>query len=149
MSMPGEPPDLGPGDVNEWVKELQRMLHLLEHFHGDPDGAFDEDTARAVAEFRAATGESADGPVGRATWDALYAAAPAEHYGAVEPAFDGQAPAGGPDADSHWVWDGQRWVGATGGGTAPEVENDATEASRVSADPQWRWDGLQWQPTNQ
>jgi peptidoglycan hydrolase-like protein with peptidoglycan-binding domain len=153
--MPGEPPDLRPGDANEWVAELQRLLRLREHFHGDPDGTFDDDTERAVAEFRAARGDAADGPVGRATWDALYAAAPAEHYGAVEPAFDDQPAAGspaadgGPAADGHWVWDGERWVGATGGDTPPAVQNGATEAGQLSEDRQWRWDGIEWQPANQ
>jgi peptidoglycan hydrolase-like protein with peptidoglycan-binding domain len=143
MSMPGEPAELRRGDANEWVTELQRLLHLLDHFHRDPDGTFDEATELAVAQFQVAVGQAADGTVGRATWDALYAAAPAEHYGAVEPTFDDHSA-----ADGHWVWDGERWVGASDGDTAPAVDG-ATEAGQLSADRQWRWDGVEWQPASQ
>jgi peptidoglycan hydrolase-like protein with peptidoglycan-binding domain len=149
MSMAGEPPDLRRGDANEWVTELQRLLHLLDHFRRDPDGTFDEETERAVAEFQAALGRPADGLVGRATWDSLIAAAPAEHYGAVEPAFDAPPAAGSPTADGHWVWDGERWVGAADAGTAPAAHDGATEAGQLSDDRQWRWDGAEWQPANQ
>jgi peptidoglycan hydrolase-like protein with peptidoglycan-binding domain len=149
MSMPGEPAELRRGDANEWVSELQRLLQLLEHFHRDPDGIFDADTELAVAQFQAAAGQTTDALVGHATWDALYAAAPAEHYGAVEPAFDEYGAGEDPVHDDHWVWDGERWVGASDGGTPPAVEDTTQEAGSNPPDERWRWDGSEWQPANQ
>lgn len=155
MTLPGDPssaPDLSPGDANEWVTELQRLLRDLDHLHHDPVGTFDEDTARAVTEFQNAAGLPADGLVGHATWTALYAAAPAGHYGAVEPDFGGQPAAGQPSEDGAWIWDGDRWVGAGDGRPEPSGVAEAEVATdgegKLSADRQWRWDGVEWQPAN-
>lgn len=44
--------ELGMGDSGPDVKELEEALKLLEHFDGEPDEAFDEETAKGVAAFR-------------------------------------------------------------------------------------------------
>src|SRR3954447_15780232 len=144
MTLPGDPssaPDLRPGDANEWVTVLQRLLGELDHLRTEPGGTFDEDTAHAVAEFQAAAGLPADGLVGHETWAALLAAAPAEHYGAVEPGFDDQPAAGQPSEDGQWIWDGDRWVGAGDGRPEPSGAGDAEVAAvgegQLSVDQQW------------
>jgi peptidoglycan hydrolase-like protein with peptidoglycan-binding domain len=152
MSLPGDAssaPDLAPGDdSSDWVAELQRLLQALDHLHRDPDGRFDDDTQRAVEEFQTAAGLPVDGTVRHDTWTALFAAAPAEQYGAVEPAF-GDEPAGHGSEDGHWVWDGERWVSAGDGGTDSAAREPSPGDGQLSEDRQWRWDGAEWQPANQ
>jgi peptidoglycan hydrolase-like protein with peptidoglycan-binding domain len=153
MTLPGDAPDLRLGDSSEWVTDLQRLLHALDHLRRDPDGTFDEETQRAVEEFQSTAGLPADGMVGRETWTALFAAAPPEQYGAVEPAFGDQPAAGQPSEDGQWIWDGDRWVGAGDGRPERSAEADPTGPpdgdGQLSADRQWRWDGVEWQPAHQ
>lgn len=152
MTLPGDAssaPDLRPGDSSEWVTELQRLLHLLDHYHRDPDGTFDEDTQHAVEEFQAAAGLPADGMVGRETWAALVAAAPSEHD-VVEPSFGDQPSTGQPSEDGQWLWDGDRWVSAGDGRPEPAAQDGLVDGvGQLSADQQWRWDGVEWQPATQ
>ena len=154
MTLPGDAPDLRLGDSSEWVTDLQRLLHALDHLRRDPDGTFDEETQRAVEEFQSAAGLPADGMVGRETWAALYAAAPAEQYGAVEPAF-GDQPRGRPAVGGRAVDLGRRPLGrrrrrpprAVRRGRPRPVAPDGD--GQLSADRQWRWDGVEWQPAHQ
>lgn len=151
MTLPGDAsgaPDLRPGDSDEWVTELQRLLHLLDHLRRDPDGAFDEETRHALEEFQSAAGLPADGMVGRDTWAALVAAVPAEHD-VIEPTFGDPPSTGQPSEDGQWIWDGDRWVSAGDGRPEPAAQDGHVDGvGQLSADQQWRWDGVEWQPAS-
>lgn len=136
MTVTGEGPDLPDTDSPEWITELQRLLQLLGHLTRDPDGRWDDDTAEAVKRFQDAVGQSVDGRVTRETWLALD-----EQTRYLRPATS---------EDGQWVWDGERWVGATDGSPEPDQQEGGGDGvGQLSEDQQWRWDGASWQPANQ
>ena len=78
---PGEFPGvLRRGDSGRAVRELQYYLYLLNAYDTslpavEIDGRFGASTEAAVRSFQRGAGLSADGVVGRATWENLYAQA--------------------------------------------------------------------------
>ncbi len=64
----GMPAPSGPGTCGSHVKRLQAALRARGFYPGEPDGAYDEATARAVAAFQTGCGLKADG---RADWDTI------------------------------------------------------------------------------
>lgn len=71
-------PTLRLGSQGEPVSELQAMLQLLGFYAGPVTGQFQESTQIAVQQFQGATGLTADGIVGAATWSKLLPTPPAE-----------------------------------------------------------------------
>lgn len=67
------------GQGGQSVADLQRQLSVLGFMqHSDIDGRFGPATERAVREFQKRNGLTEDGMVGRATYDKLFGAAPAQ-----------------------------------------------------------------------
>ena len=67
---------LAPGDRGIGVRDLQYYLNFVAYFDQSippvgSDGVFGEETRRAVEAFQRAEGLTADGVVGRGTWNAL------------------------------------------------------------------------------
>lgn len=66
---------LKPGDRGPEVREVQKKLNALSYNAGLEDGVFGETTRSAVIAFQQNKGLTADGIVGRMTWQALFAGA--------------------------------------------------------------------------
>lgn len=66
---------LRPGDNGEMVYELQERLAAL-NYEVAVDGEFGSQTKRAVSEFQRDNGLTADGIVGKSTWDILVRLSP-------------------------------------------------------------------------
>lgn len=69
-------PILKTGSQGEAVSELQAALKLLGYFTDTVDGVYRESTAIAVSRFQQASGLTADGIVGPATWARLFPGTP-------------------------------------------------------------------------
>jgi hypothetical protein len=134
LILTGEGPDLPDTDSPEWTTELQRLLQLLGHLSREPDGRWDDETGEAVKKFQESVSQAVDGRVTRETWLALD-----EQTRYLRPATS---------EDGQWVWDGERWVGASDGHPEPTSEHHE-EVGQLSEDRQWRWDGASWQPATQ
>jgi len=65
-------PILSRGSSGESVKELQQLLKSY-NYKISVDGVFGIGTEAAVKDFQTSFGLTADGVVGRKTWQALYA----------------------------------------------------------------------------
>lgn len=68
-------------ELNEEVKDLQRLLQSLRVLENDPkaiDGLFGNDTLQAVQLFQGRRTLQIDGKVGKQTWAALHGVDPAE-----------------------------------------------------------------------
>lgn len=70
-------PVLKLGSQGTEVSELQAVLQLLGYYQGKIDGIYSDQTAQAVAKFQSVAGVSADGIMGRETWNRLFPATPA------------------------------------------------------------------------
>ena len=75
-STPVKRPTLRPGYRGPTVTELQKSLKQQGYYDGVPDGAYDQKTKTAVAQFQKAVGLTADGVAGSATWNSLQTAQP-------------------------------------------------------------------------
>lgn len=146
----GGRPNLAPGDSNEWVRELQERLQVLQVYTGDCAGNYDDQTAAAVREmqerYRPA---NVDGQVDDETWYALLAME--QDVGirpagaALNPLLD-QIVDGQLSEDRAWIWRNGEWQPAYDRpDAAPEIAGVATE-HQVSEDGHWRWVDNQWQP---
>lgn len=65
-------PTLRVGSQGERVSELQAALKLLGFYTGTVDGIFQEDTAKAVSQFKQAAGLNPDSIVDAITWQKLF-----------------------------------------------------------------------------
>lgn len=65
-------PTLRVGSQGERVSELQATLRLLGFYSGAIDGVYNENTAKAVSQFKQAAGLTPDGVVDIATWQRLF-----------------------------------------------------------------------------
>ena len=72
------PAPSGPGTVGSHVKRLQEALRDRGYYLSDPNGAYDEDTLRAVAAFQADSGLKADGRAGSDTIRVIFGKGPAK-----------------------------------------------------------------------
>lgn len=61
------------GDRGPEVREVQKKLNALDYTAGSEDGVFGEKTRKAVIALQQNKGLTADGIVGRMTWQALFA----------------------------------------------------------------------------
>lgn len=93
---PDMKPTLRKGDSGTYVTLLQTMLIQRGYSCGSygADGKFGNATLAAVKAFQADAGLTADGVVGRKTWDALEGSEPVRHYTVTIPGLTiGQAEA--------------------------------------------------------
>lgn len=76
LAMSVNRPILKTGSQGEAVSELQAALKLLGYFTDTVDGVYRESTVIAVSRFQQASGLTADGIVGPATWTRLFPGTP-------------------------------------------------------------------------
>ncbi len=74
------------GKSKEWIKELQTCLKNAGFYTGKIDGVKGRNTRRAIREFQRANGLTADGAVGKKTWELLskYTSSAAQSAGGSE-----------------------------------------------------------------
>lgn len=65
-------PILKIGSEGESVSQLQAALRLLGYYQGEVNGVYNQQTADAVSQFQEESGVTADGIVGKATWNLLF-----------------------------------------------------------------------------
>jgi hypothetical protein len=61
------------GSTGDDVVRIQNALKKMGFYQGEPDGVFKDQTETAVKRFQTSVGLAADGVVGPATWDKLFA----------------------------------------------------------------------------
>src|SRR3954468_10242131 len=97
-------PTLRQGSSGDWVSYLQQVLAQVGYDPGPIDGSFGSGTAQAVAAFQAATGLTADGIAGPATWAALLGENTSGGTGAGADAVPGDlVAAGAPASLEDWT----------------------------------------------